>query len=76
MTDEFKKHKIPRQKRYLVFAGLSFMFSLFGFAGTLEPFTLSRARGIYLVEDPVAQGLTLMGVGLVFLYFYFNPRSR
>jgi len=75
MTDDFKKRKIPRKKRYLVFAGLSFMFSLFGFAGRLEPFDLPRSQ-TFRVEDPVAQGFTLMVLGLVFLYFYFSPRGR
>jgi len=76
MPKEVKDHKSPRKLTHLVFAGLAFMFSLMGFAGDLGLFHLGRGRGGFPVEDSMAQGLVLMLIGLLFLYFYFNPRSK
>jgi hypothetical protein len=72
--DGFKKHKIPRRKRYLVFAALSFMFSVFGFSGDLGPF--NRGWSLSPLKDPVTEGLTLLAFGLAFLYFYFHPKEK
>jgi hypothetical protein len=67
--------KVPGRKRYLVFAALSFMFSVFGFSGDLGPFP-PRWKEEPLFKDPVVEGLTLLALGLAFLYFYFNPKEK
>ena len=60
---------IKSKKGYLIFAILSFILSVYGFAGMLE------GRGENEL-NPMYAGIMCFCIGCLFLYFYFSKEKN